>query len=98
MILELSMTTNKEGRIVPMKLNQDYASNSEQQKFECIPVPKLEHNGGDLLVESKNKRQQVNNGLDLNPIIHFYNECVIGQFGTIPKLQNPDQEIWFQGN
>ncbi|KAA6360775.1 MAG: hypothetical protein EZS28_043697, partial [Streblomastix strix] len=80
-IFELSKTSNQEVRIISTKIEQDQTMNSEYQRLECIYVPKLEHTGRDMLVKSKNRREQTNRSFDLDPINNSDNRCVLGQLG-----------------
>ncbi|KAA6383625.1 MAG: hypothetical protein EZS28_020847 [Streblomastix strix] len=73
------MSTNQEWRTISTQIEQDQTTISEQQWLECIPIPKLEHNGRELLVKSKNISEQFNKGFELDSISHSDNSSVKGQ-------------------
>ncbi|KAA6380432.1 MAG: hypothetical protein EZS28_024042 [Streblomastix strix] len=80
-VSELSKTTNQEGRTISTQIEQDQTKNSEQQRLECISVPKFEHNGRDKLMGSKNRGKLTNKRFELDSISHSDNSCVIAQIG-----------------
>ncbi|KAA6392233.1 MAG: hypothetical protein EZS28_012241 [Streblomastix strix] len=86
-IFELSTTTNQELRIISTKIEQDQTMNRQQQRLECIHIPKLDHNGKDMLVKSKNKREKTNKGFDLDSKSHSVIKCVIRQLMAMQKFR-----------